>query len=231
MIKFRRSNERGHVNHGWLDTYHTFSFSDYHDPAWMGFRSLRVLNDDVVMPGRGFGLHPHRDMEIITYVLSGSLEHRDTLGNGRVIGAGDVQYMSAGRGVQHSEVNPAKDEAVHLLQIWIQPDQRGATPRYDERSFASTATGKFHLVASQTGREGSIAIRQDAELWLGKFGAGQTSTHRVAPGRNAWVHVAEGEITLNGHMLQAGDAAAVTDETALQLQASRPTQALLFDLN
>lgn len=230
MITVRRANERGHVNLGWLDTYHTFSFADYHDPAWMGFRSLRVLNDDLVMPGKGFGMHPHRDMEIITYVLSGALEHRDSMGNGRVIRAGDIQYMSAGSGVRHSEFNPADDEAVHLLQIWIHPDQRGVSPRYAEKSSASTAANGFHLVTSKGGRDGSIAIHQDADLWLGKFAAGATAVHRLADGRGAWVHVAEGEVVLNGHALKAGDAAAVSGEANLNLTAQAPSQVLLFDL-
>lgn len=231
MTTLRRANERGHANLGWLDTYHSFSFADYHDPAWMGFRTLRVLNDDLVMPGQGFGMHPHRDMEIITYVLSGALEHRDSMGNGRVIRAGDIQYMSAGAGVQHSEFNPAPDEAVHLLQIWIHPDERGAKPRYAEKSFAATPTGALHLVASKQGRGDSIALRQDADLWLGKLDAGQQVEHRLAAGRGAWVHVAEGELTLGRHVLHAGDAAAVTDESALRLSAHKPSQVLLFDLN
>jgi quercetin 2,3-dioxygenase len=231
MMNIRRANERGHAEHGWLDTYHTFSFADYYDPRWMGFRSLRVINDDLVMPGMGFGKHPHRDMEIITYVLSGALEHRDSMGNGRVIRAGEVQYMAAGTGVQHSEFNPSKDEAVHLLQIWIQPDRKGVTPRYAEKSFANLPTGALHLVTSKTGRNGSIAIHQDADLWLAKLGAGNRVSHPLAPGRHAWVHVAEGDIMLNGKALQAGDAAAVSEETKLELSATKPAQVLLFDLN
>src|SRR3954454_4173420 len=164
MITTRKANERGHAEHGWLDSYHTFSFADYHDPRWMGFRSLRVINDDLVMPGMGFGTHPHRDMEIITYVLSGALEHKDSMGNGRIIRPGEVQYMSAGTGVQHSEFNPSKDEAVHLLQIWIQPETKGVTPRYAEKSLAEAPAGKLHLITSKTGRDGSIAIHQDADL-------------------------------------------------------------------
>ncbi|HVU35777.1 MAG TPA: pirin family protein [Opitutaceae bacterium] len=230
MMTIRRAEERGHANHGWLDTYHTFSFADYHDPAWMGFRSLRVINDDLVMPSGGFGMHPHRDMEIITYVLSGALEHRDSMGNGRVIKAGDVQYMSAGTGVRHSEFNPAKDESVHLLQIWIQPDRRGATPHYAEKSFTGTPPGALHLVTSKTGRGGSIAINQDADLWIGKFEAGQSASHTVAAGRGAWVHVAEGEVTLNGETLRSGDAAAFTSATSLTIAAGKPAQVLVFDL-
>ena len=230
-MKIRKANERGHANWGWLDTYHTFSFADYYDPSWMGYRSLRVINDDLVMPGKGFGTHPHRDMEIVTYILSGSLEHKDSMGNGRIIQTGEVQYMSAGTGVQHSEFNPSKEEAVHLLQIWIQPDQNGLTPRYAEKSFAHAPTGAFHLVTSKTGREGSIAIHQDADLWLARLHAGDRVAHQLASARHAWVHVAEGEVTLNGTTLHGGDAAAVSGETLLELAAQKPAQVLLFDLN
>jgi len=231
MMKIRKANERGHAEHGWLDSYHTFSFADYYDPQWMGYRSLRVINDDLVMPGKGFGMHPHRDMEIITYVLSGALEHKDSMGNGSVIRAGDVQYMAAGTGVRHSEFNPEKDEAVHLLQIWIQPDEAGVKPRYAEKSFAATPAGTLNLVTSKTGRDGSIAIHQDADLWLARLGEGNRVTHRLAPGRHAWVHVAEGEVSLNGKTLRGGDAAAVSDEGALELNGIKPAQVLLFDLN
>ncbi len=231
MMKLRKANERGHAEHGWLDTYHSFSFADYYDPQWMGFRSLRVINDDLVMPGMGFGTHPHRDMEIITYILSGSLEHKDSMGNGRVIRTGEVQYMSAGSGVQHSEFNPSKDEAVHLLQIWIEPDRKGVAPRYAEKSMAKAPTGALRLITSKTGRDNSIAIHQDADLWLGKFNAGDHATHKLAKGRNAWVHLAEGEVSLNGKTLQVGDAAAISDEGALELNAAKPSQVLLFDLN
>ncbi len=231
MMKVRRSNERGHAAHGWLDTYHTFSFADYHDPRWMGYRSLRVINDDLVMPGMGFGKHPHRDMEIITYILSGSLKHEDSMGNGRIIAAGDVQYMAAGTGVLHSEYNPSQDEAVHLLQIWIMPDAKGVPPRYAEKAMAASAPGVFHLVASKAGRDGSIAIHQDADLWLAKLGAGDRVTRPLAAGRHAWLHVAEGEVMLNGETLSGGDAAAVDGATVLELQAVKPAQVLLFDLN
>jgi redox-sensitive bicupin YhaK (pirin superfamily) len=231
MINIRKANERGHANHGWLDTYHSFSFADYYDPQWMGYRSLRVINDDLVMPGMGFGTHPHRDMEIITFILSGALEHKDSMGNGRVIRPGEVQYMAAGSGVQHSEFNPSRNEAVHLLQIWIQPDRKGVAPRYAEKSLAKAPAGTLNLVTSKTGRDGSIAIHQDADLWLAKLDAGQSVKHRLAPGRNAWVHVAEGELKLNGNVLSGGDAAAVNSETALELAATKPSQVLLFDLN
>ena len=231
MTTIRRANERGHANHGWLDTYHTFSFANYYDPEWMGFRSLRVINDDLVMPGMGFGTHPHRDMEIITYVLSGSLEHKDSMGNGRIIKPGEVQYMAAGTGVQHSEFNPSRDEAVHLLQIWIVPDRKGVTPRYAEKRLQDAPTGTPILVTSKTGRDGSIAIHQDADLWLARLEPGNRMTHRLAGGRNGWLHVAEGEVSLNGTPLHGGDAAAVTEEGTLELNAAKTAQVLLFDLN
>jgi len=227
----RKANERGHANHGWLDTYHTFSFANYYDPQWMGYRSLRVINDDFVMPGMGFGTHPHRDMEIITYVLSGALEQKDSMGNGRIIRPGEVQYMAAGTGVQHSEFNPSNEEAVHLLQIWIQPDKRGATPRYAEKSMKNAPEGQLSLITSKTGRDGSIVINQDADLWLGKLGKGNRVTHTLAPGRHAWLHVAEGEVSLNGKTLAGGDAAAIDEEGSLELSATKPSQVLLFDLN
>lgn len=230
-MNIRRANERGHANHGWLDSYHTFSFANYYDPNWMSYRSLRVINDDLVMPGMGFGKHPHRDMEIITYILSGSLEHKDSMGNGRVIKTGDVQYMAAGTGVQHSEFNPSKDEAVHLLQIWVQPDRKDVTPRYAEKSFKDAATGTLHLVTSKAGRDGSIAIHQDADLWLAKLDGGKSVSQKLAAGRHAWVHVAEGEVTLNGTKLSGGDAAAVSGEGTLDIASTKPAQVLLFDLN
>ncbi len=231
MKKIRRALERGHAKHGWLDTYHTFRFADYYDPQWMGFRSLRVINDDLVMPGMGFGMHPHRDMEIITCVLSGALEHKDSMGNGRIIHAGEVQYMSAGTGVRHSEYNPSSEEAAHLLQIWIQPDRKGVTPRYAEKSFANAPAGALHLATSKTGRDGSIAVHQDADLWLAKLEPGQTISHLLAGDRHAWVHVAEGEVQLNGETLSGGDAVALSGKTCLQLAAIQPSQVLLFDLN
>src|SRR5881296_3952512 len=231
MMKIRKANGRGHAEHGWLDTYHTFSFADYYDPQWIGFRSLRVINDDLVMPGMGFGTHPHRDMEIITYILSGALEHKDSMGNGRVIRPGEVQYMAAGTGVQHSEFNPSKDEAVHLLQIWILPERKGLTPRYAEKSLKDAPEGKLHLVTSKAGRDGSIAIHQDADLWLAKLDADNRVTHKLAPERHAWVHVAEGEVSLNGKKLSGGDAAALSEESALELSATKTAQVLLFDLS
>ena len=231
MITLRKAGERGHARHGWLESFHTFSFADYHDPKWMGYRSLRVINDDIVMPRMGFGKHPHRDMKIITYILSGSLAHEDSMGNGRTITAGEFQYMAAGTGVQHSEQNPSGTEAVHLLQVWIMPDEKGVAPRYAEKSMRDAATGALHLVASKSGRDDSIAIHQDADLWLGKLGADQTVSHAPASGRYIWLHVAEGDVTLNGHALTAGDAAAVSDEPALILRGITSAQVLLFDLD
>ncbi|HEV2695254.1 MAG TPA: pirin family protein [Verrucomicrobiae bacterium] len=231
MKTIRKSNERGHANHGWLDSYHSFSVADYYDPQWMGYRSLRVINDDLVMPGMGFGTHPHRDMEIISYVLSGAIEHKDSMGNGRVIRAGEFQYMAAGTGVQHSEFNPSKTDPLRLLQIWIQPDTKGVKPRYAERNLATAETGKLHLVASKTGRNGSMEVHQDADLLLAKLDAGQSVKHSLAKGRHAWAHVAEGEVNINGKKLAGGDALALSDESALEISATKPSQVLLFDLN
>lgn len=231
MIKIRKANERGHAEHGWLDSYHTFSFADYYDPQWMGFRTLRVINDDLVMPGMGFGTHPHRDMEIITYVLSGALEHKDSMGNGRVIRPGEVQYMAAGTGIQHSEFNPSKDEAVHLLQIWILPEHNMLKPHYAEKSLVNAPTGQLNLVTSRTGREGSLVINQDADLYIAKLMPGHEVSHTLKAGRHAWVHVAEGEVRLNDEVLKAGDAAAFSNETALKLSGTKASQVLLFDLN
>ncbi len=231
MMIIRKSNERGHVNHGWLDSYFTFSFADYYDPQWLGFRSLRVINDDLILPGMGFGTHPHRDMEIISYVLSGALQHRDSMGNGRIIKPGEFQYMAAGSGVEHSEFNPSKTEATRLLQIWIKPDTKGVKPRYAERNLVKAETGKLHLVASKTGRAGSFEIHQDADLLLAKLEAGQTVKHSFAKDRHAWIHVAEGEVNLNGTKLAGGDAVALSDETKVEISATKTSQVLLFDLN
>ncbi|MFM2294219.1 MAG: hypothetical protein RLZZ350_632 [Verrucomicrobiota bacterium] len=231
MITLRQSTERGHVNHGWLDSWFTFSFADYYDPAHLGFRTLRVINDDRIAPGGGFGAHPHRDMEIISYVLSGALEHKDSMDNGSVIRAGDLQYMAAGSGVTHSEFNPSPTDETHLLQIWIRPDKKSVAPRYAERKMADAATGKLHLIASKTGRENSIALHQDADLFLAKLNPGDCVTHELRPQRHAWLHVAEGEVEVNGQKLTAGDAAAVSEETLLQITATAPSQALLFDLD
>lgn len=230
MKTILKSDQRGYANHGWLESYHTFSFADFYNPEQMGFHSLRVINDDIVMPGRGFGTHPHRDMEIITYMLSGSLEHKDSMGNGRIIRTGEVQYMAAGSGVQHSESNPSNEEAAHLLQIWILPDEKNLQPRYAETSVRDAATGKLHLVASKTGRENSIAIHQDADLWIGKLINGDHISHPIAANRHLWLHVAEGQIELDGTPLSAGDAVAIDNETALEISTHQPSQVLLFDL-
>jgi redox-sensitive bicupin YhaK (pirin superfamily) len=229
MITTRRADERGHASHGWLETFHTFSFAGYYDPQWMGYRSLRVINDDVVAPRMGFGKHPHRDMEIITYILSGSLSHEDSMGNGRTISKGEFQYMAAGTGVLHSEQNQS-GEPVHLLQVWIVPDEKGVTPRYAEKSMKDAAPGALHLVTSKTGRAGSMAIHQEADLWLAKLLPGQRVTHPLAAGRHAWLHVAEGEVAVNGQTLSGGDAVAVSDETALEIAGTKDAQVLLFDL-
>jgi len=230
-MTIRRADKRGHADHGWLNSHHTFSFANYYDPEWMGFRDLRVINDDLVAPGAGFGKHPHRDMEIITYVLSGELEHRDSMGNGRTIKPGEFQYMAAGTGVTHSEYNPSKKEPVHFLQIWIKPDHAGAKPAYAEKAYSNAPAGRLNLVASKSGRGDSIRINQDADLWLGKFSGSETLTHELKPGRHAWLHVAEGNVEVNGKSLSAGDALAVSDETKLELSGKGPAQVLLFDLN
>lgn len=231
MITLRRANERGHFNHGWLNTYHTFSFADYRDPKHVHFRALRVINEDVIDAGRGFGMHPHENMEIITYVLSGALEHQDSMGNGRIIRPGEFQYMAAGTGVLHSEFNPSKDEAVHLLQIWILPDHAKARPAYAEKRTQELAGGVWHLITSKTGRDDSMTINQDADLWLARLASKQTLERPVAAGRHAWLHVAEGEVNLNGQTLVGGDAAAVDGSVVLKLEATKASQVLLFDLN
>ena len=231
-MKIRRANDRGHANHGWLDAHHTFSFADYYDPSWMGFRSLRVINDDTIAGGGGFGTHPHRDMEIITYILSGALQHRDSMGHEAVLKAGDVQRISAGSGIAHSEFNFSPVEPVHLLQIWIHPERKGVKPAYAERTFGQApARPGLTLIASRDGRDGAVEIHQDADVWLARLDAGATATHALQAGRHAWVQVAEGEVTLNGEKLSAGDGAALSEESALTLAASKPSQLLVFDLN
>jgi redox-sensitive bicupin YhaK (pirin superfamily) len=231
MMTIRKANKRGHADHGWLNSFHTFSFASYYDPEWMGFRDLRVINDDTVAAGAGFGRHPHRDMEIISYVLDGELQHQDSMGNGRIIKPGEFQYMAAGTGVLHSEYNPSKQNAVHFLQIWIQPDKTGAKPAYGEKSYAAATPGQLNLVASKAGREGSLRINQDTDLWLAKFSGDERVTHELKPGRHAWVHVAEGDVELNGQRLAAGDGAAVSKESKLELAGQGKAQVLLFDLN
>ena len=231
MIQIRKAGERGHFNHGWLDTYHTFSFGDYHDPKFHNFRSLRVMNEDRVEPGNGFGMHPHRDMEIITYVLEGSLEHRDSMGNGSTISPGEFQRMSAGTGILHSESNPSPTEAVHLYQIWLFPDQKGIEPSYEQKMFsADERVGRFQLVASRGGRDGSLFIHQDADVLLATIGDGQGLTRDLAPGRHAWLQVLRGETALNGSTLKAGDGAAISDERQLALEAAKEAELMLFDL-
>ena len=231
MITIRKARERGHASFDWLNTWYTFSFADYHDDRHMGFRALRVINDDTIAGGGGFGTHPHRDMEIITYVLSGALEHKDSMGNGRVIRPGEVQYMAAGTGVAHSEFNPSPTEPVHLLQIWILPDRRGAKPTYAEKSFAQAAPGKLYLAASKSGRDGSIPINQDVDVFVGKLGAGDKISHTLKPSRYVWLQVAEGEMDLNGLPLKAGDGAALSEESSVHLAGKSSAQILLFDLN
>jgi redox-sensitive bicupin YhaK (pirin superfamily) len=231
MMTLRKSEDRGHANHGWLDSRFSFSFADYHDPRHMGFRSLRVINDDKVNPGGGFDMHPHRDMEIITVVLDGALEHRDSMGNGRTIRPGEVQYMAAGTGVMHSEFNPSSSDPVHLLQIWILPDKKGAKPAYAERSFRDAPAGQLNLVASKSGRDGSLSINQDADLFVGRFQGGETVHHPLRAGRHAWLQVATGEFNANGNKLSTGDGLALSDESELKLTAQTPGQVLLFDLN
>lgn len=231
MITLRKSTERGHADHGWLDSWHSFSFADYYDPQHMGFRSLRVINEDRVQGGAGFPTHPHRDMEIITYVVSGALQHRDSLGHQAVMKAGDVQRISAGTGVQHSEFNFSPAEPVHFLQIWILPNRRGAEPAYAERSFADVgASAGLRPIASGSGAGGAISINQDAAVFIGKLAAGQEAGHALGDGRGAWVQVISGTLQVNGEELGAGDAAAVEEEPALALSAVSDAQFLLFDL-
>src|SRR5574341_1942229 len=233
MITVRQGNERGHVNHGWLDTYHTFSFDQYHDPRHMGFRSLRVINEDRVAGGKGFPPHAHRDMEIVTYILEGALEHQDSLGNGSVIRPGEVQRMSAGRGVTHSEYNPSATERLHLLQIWIKPEARNLEPSYEQKKFAAEGRrGRLQLVASREAREGSVTIHQDAALYAAALAAKESVRHKLGSGRHAWLQVARGAVTLNGVALKAGDGAAASDESALEIAGADAggSEILLFDL-
>jgi len=229
MIRIRKGKDRGHFDHGWLDTYHTFSFADYYDPEYMGFRALRVINEDRVHPGRGFGTHSHRDMEIVTYVLEGELQHRDNMGTGSIIRPGEVQRMSAGTGVLHSEVNPSRDQSVHLLQIWLLPDRRGLKPEYEQKAFpAEERAGRLRLVASPDGSDGSLTIHQDAKILAGTIR--DSVQYDLQPGRYAWLQVARGSLDLNGQTLNAGDGAAIENEPALTLRG-KDAEVLLFDLN
>lgn len=232
MIQLRPSSERGHANYGWLDTYHTFSFSDYYDPNFMGFRSLRVINEDWVKPGHGFPTHPHRDMEIITYVLEGELAHKDSMGTGSVIRPGEVQKMSAGTGIRHSEFNHSKTEPVHLLQIWIVPEKEGIKPMYEQKTIpAEEKQGKLRLLAAPKTGNGTVTLYQDAELYATELSAGQSVEHELAKGRYAWLQVARGKLNLNGKELQAGDGAAISNEPRLHITGMGDrSEVLLFDL-
>lgn len=230
-LTLRKSAERGHANHGWLDSHHTFSFADYYDPAHMGFRSLRVINQDVIAPGAGFPTHPHRDMEIFSYILHGALEHKDSMGNGRVLRPGQIQLMSAGSGVTHSEFNPSRTEPGSLLQIWIRPSQRGLKPSYTEwHPDPAKENESKVLVISPDGREGSATIHQDADIYRVRLGAGKSATHEVRSGRGAWLQLIKGTVTVNGTELNPGDAASTEDPGTLTLTASDDAEALLFDL-
>ena len=230
MIELRRSEERGHANHGWLDSYHSFSFADYYDPEHMGFGALRVINDDYIAPHRGFGTHGHKDMEIITYVLEGELAHKDSMGNGSVIRSGDVQRMSAGKGIMHSEVNHS-DIQTHLLQIWIEPNVTGIVPSYEQTRFeADEKQGKLRLIASPDGADGSVTIHQDAKVYAGLFNAGEHASMTLVPGRRAYLHVVRGAIKVNGEALKAGDALKAADEARLELSDAQEAEVLLFDL-
>lgn len=231
MITIRKSEDRGHFDLGWLDTYHTFSFDQYYDPAHMHFRSLRVINEDRVHPAKGFPTHSHRDMEIITYILAGALEHRDSMGNGSVIRPGDVQRMSAGTGVAHSEFNPSQAEPVHLLQIWILPESQNLASSYEEKHFSDEErSGRLRLIASNDGREGSVTIHQDAQLYATILEGGTTVVHALGEGRSAWLQVARGTIRLNEVELKQGDGAAVRNESELTITAHDQAELLLFDL-
>lgn len=231
MLTIRRSAERGHANHGWLDSFHTFSFANYYDPGHMGFGALRVINDDRIAAGRGFGTHGHRDMEIITYVLDGAIAHKDSMGSGSTIQPGNVQRMSAGRGVMHSEFNPRADQETHLLQIWIEPDVTGIAPEYEEKAFSDEQKrGRLQALVSGDGIDGSMKIHQNVRLYAGLFDGDESATLDLAPGRRAWVHVARGSVVANGIELAAGDAVAITDETRVALSGGKDAEVLVFDL-
>jgi len=231
MIQVRRADERGHFDHGWLDTYHSFSFADYYDPSFMGYRSLRVINDDRVAPAAGFPTHGHSDMEIVTYVLEGALQHRDSMGNGSVLRRGHVQRMTAGTGVMHSEFNPSKDEALHLLQIWIVPEKRGLAPGYEEKVFSEAdKLGRLKLVASRDGRDGSVTFRTDASLYASILDPNARVEHALARDRFGWLQIASGAVTLNGEALRAGDGAAISATPTLEITGRERAELLLFDL-
>lgn len=231
MLTPRRAAERGHFDHGWLDTYHTFSFADYYDPAHLGFRALRVINEDRVWPGRGFGMHGHRDMEILTLVLSGELEHRDSLGNGSTIRPGELQRISAGTGVRHSEANPSTTEPVHLYQIWLLPERQGVQPSYDQRRFDPVGRqGKFQLVASHDGRDGSMTIHQNADVYLANLQGSQPLSFAFRSNRHGWLQVLRGKVEANGLALHTSDGLAVSGESRLELNSRDGAEVLLFDL-
>ena len=231
MIEIRKANERGQTQIDWLDSKHTFSFGDYHDPEHISFRTLRVINDDRIAPGAGFGMHPHRDMEIVTYVLQGALEHRDSLGTGSVLGPGELQRMSAGTGITHSEFNPSATEPIHLYQIWILPKTRGITPTYEQKVFApDQRRGKLRAVVTPDGRDGTLRIHQDVAISLGLLEKGQELRQRFASGRFAWVQGLTGRVDLNGQILAAGDGAALSDETELMLSGTDAAEVMIFDL-
>lgn len=232
MIQVRRAEQRGHFNHGWLKTYHTFSFADYYDPAHVNYRALRVMNEDWVEPGAGFGMHPHRDMEIVTCVLEGTLEHKDSLGTGSLIRPGDLQRMSAGTGILHSEFNPSPSAPVHLYQIWLVPERRGLTPSYEQRHFADEdKQGRLRLVASPDGRQNSLTIHQATDIYLSSLQAGQEVAHALQPGRHGWVQVLRGQVQVNETPLATGDGAALSAETQLTIRGIEPAEVLVFDLN
>jgi quercetin 2,3-dioxygenase len=231
MLTLRRNTERGHADHGWLNSWHTFSFAGYHDPQHMGFGDLRVINDDHVQPGQGFGTHGHRDMEIITYVLDGALEHKDSMGNGSVIRPGNVQRMSAGHGVRHSEFNASQSEPVHFLQIWIEPNVTGIDPGYEEKHFSDgEKRGRLRLIASPDARDGSLTIHQDAEVYAALLDGADQATHTLAAGRKAYVHVARGAVKVNGQPLTGGDGARISNESSIVFGDADNAEILLFDL-
>jgi hypothetical protein len=231
MIELRKSEERGHVNMGWLDTYHSFSFGEYYDPQHMGFGPLRVINDDRIEPAKGFGTHGHRDMEIITYVLEGGIAHKDSMGNGSIIRPGNVQRMSAGKGIMHSEFNPSNDTPTHLLQIWIEPNVTGVTPSYEEKNFDDTEKrGKLRLIASPDGRDGSVTIHQDAKVYAGLLDGAEHASFPLAAGHLGYLHVARGQVNVNGKVLKAGDGLRVVDETEIEIKDGQQAEVLVFDL-
>ena len=231
MLKIRRSHERGHADHGWLDTYHSFSFADYYDPEHVGFRTLRVINDDRVAAGMGFDMHPHRDMEILTYVLEGELAHSDSMGNGAVIHPGEVQVMTAGTGLMHSEFNPSERAPVHLMQIWIKPERRGLTPSYAQKMFNPEGrTGKLQLIAANDPHDGALKINQDAKVYVSVLEQGKTIEYAMEPGRHAWLQVLSGKVLLNNLELNEGDGVAISDEQKLMLTGNPRGEIMLFDL-